>query len=1294
MSDILGISSGAISAYQRALSTVSNNIANVNTEGYSRQDVVLKDSAPKKLASMYVGTGVMLQNIRRQYDEFAESNLRNSNSDYSAQTPMVDYTKRVMDIMGDKSIGLSSALDDFFNAAGSLSADPASTVLRTSFLRSAEGVTSRFAELSGQLDLIATETKQGLKTVAEKINTLTAQLALINQSMSRSPTLDGQPPELLDRRDLTLRQLSQLVRTKISFSENGSVTVSLGATLTQGVVVQGQKSRPIGTDPTGVNTTDLILDPYGEKSEPLTTISGGEIGGYQTFISQVLEPAQKNLNTLAKTFVTETNAIQRNGIDGYGQIGQDLFTINPAAKQTAAGMQLAIQDGKRVATAAQFRVSEGNTNVTTTRATVKFDGHQTATALSNPRLVNNPHPSAGVLFKIDGNREYSQVTSLAAGVKATFYMDGMEAGQNLQVLTRDGRQLLGQPLSETQKFQMLMPTNGFEQNATYSDKYLNQIDPKAYRGLDYFYGAKGEILYKQNYDNTGAEGPKIPLPASLETARIDSANFQIPEQALMLNNVALQRFVPLQGTEVKLQGADVGSPASAFKFAAVVGGTKINLDITAAQATSLSALTTQLNTQLQTYGLNASLIHNGKDIVVGDSQGRNISGVSLTATSSTGTSAQVKVSSAASQVASWINGQTKLDVDAPNFSGISFKLGGIAYSAAGLDPTQPASLAATLQADLRRFYGDQDISVDMESGKLHIVDERGRELTDLNLTPATTGANPGVTTLTQSTVSQTQVRAEVFSELRIPLSQLQFDKPLKLNGQTISGYTNSEDLASAINSANIGLTASLTADAELLIENKQGSPIDVGVSAKGNVLNINAGSYGGQVRMTQVYRDFNVSAATVVLNQPLAINGQVLNEVAYDVPASASNYTLTSSLPPLSVSGPNAISLATALNADAGFSKDFKATVVGSRLFIRPHAAGLTDDDIAKRFTLSLGAQNLTPQTRLENLDDLVTRINSRQADTGVVAKRDLNGDLVLSTTDAAGRGEISIGPGKDASGNYVPNMLGVEPLDYNVTRRLQAKLLDETFTVDPYKTDIRMTFGTYVEGNPPTTRYGDPAQLSKLGLRTAAYIESTSPDDLLVFVTGKGQASVSVGYEGQPANNRDLLRQQSLLVKFTAPDRYSIIDASSGTELADRHFDASELEPKIEYQGLTLTLSTAPQVGDAFKIDGNFDGMGNNVNVLDLVALSKKPVDGDKTLHDSYIDQVNDIGNLSQQAQITQEALKVVNEQAVQARDKVSGVNMDEEAAALVRYQQAYQAAAKAMQVAGQLFDSIVKIQ
>ncbi|NBW68818.1 MAG: hypothetical protein EBR47_09090 [Betaproteobacteria bacterium] len=212
--------------------------------------------------------------MKRQFDAFAESNLRNSTSDLSSQKPMVDYTKRVMDIMGDKSVGLSSALDDFFGAANALSADPASSVLRSSFLRSSEGVSSRFAELSGQLGLVGTETSQALESTAKQVNTLTSQLALVNQNMASSATEDGQSAEILDRRDLILRQLSDLVRIKTSFNTNGSVNVALGNTAAQGLVVNGNKSRPIGIDTSVPGKIELLLDPYG-NSESLASASGG-----------------------------------------------------------------------------------------------------------------------------------------------------------------------------------------------------------------------------------------------------------------------------------------------------------------------------------------------------------------------------------------------------------------------------------------------------------------------------------------------------------------------------------------------------------------------------------------------------------------------------------------------------------------------------------------------------------------------------------------------------------------------------------------------------------------------------------------------------------------------------------------------------------------------------------------------------------------------------------------------------------------------------------------------------------
>jgi len=81
MSDLLTIGSTGISAYQRALATVSNNIANVNTEGYARQDVSLVSNQPRLLGGSYLGTGARFDSVRRQYDAFVESNLRNSQSE-------------------------------------------------------------------------------------------------------------------------------------------------------------------------------------------------------------------------------------------------------------------------------------------------------------------------------------------------------------------------------------------------------------------------------------------------------------------------------------------------------------------------------------------------------------------------------------------------------------------------------------------------------------------------------------------------------------------------------------------------------------------------------------------------------------------------------------------------------------------------------------------------------------------------------------------------------------------------------------------------------------------------------------------------------------------------------------------------------------------------------------------------------------------------------------------------------------------------------------------------------------
>ena len=445
MADMLSISSTAVAAYQRALSTVSNNIANVSTDGYSRQDVALQSNTPAKAANSFLGTGVMFTAVKRQYDEFAESNLRKSTSDLMSQDPLVNYSQRVMDLMGDKSVGLSSALDQFFSSASSLAADPASTVQRGSFLRSSDGLASRFAELSGQLDLIGEETTQALNSAAGQFNTLTEQLALVNANLSKASRLQNQPSELLDRRDLLLRQMAEFAGLKTTFENNGVVSVSLGATANQSVVVSGDKARPIGVD-TSNGKIDFVIDPYG-KTESLASIPSGTIGGLSGFISNVLEPAHKSLNFLATTLVDEVNKVQTSGIDGYGEIGRNLFAIDPSASNEAAGVKVALNDAMRIATAAQFRVSEGQANTSTVKASLSFTPSEPSELLGNPAITNNPSPTTGVPIVVQGFNLFSPVTTVAAGMnEATFYLDNATGDQQLQIFTRDGRHILGATL--------------------------------------------------------------------------------------------------------------------------------------------------------------------------------------------------------------------------------------------------------------------------------------------------------------------------------------------------------------------------------------------------------------------------------------------------------------------------------------------------------------------------------------------------------------------------------------------------------------------------------------------------------------------------------------------------------------------------------------------------------------------------------------------------------------------------------------------------------------------------------
>ncbi len=1258
MSDLLGISSTAVAAYQRALGTVSNNIANVSTEGYSRQTSTLQQSAPSKQANMYLGTGVLFTSVKRAFDTFAESNLRNSNSDLATQTPMVEYTQRVMDIMGDKSVGLSSALDSFFESARSLSVDPASGVMRTSFLRSTEGVGSRFAELSGQLNLVSAEMRQALEGSASELNALTEQLSLVNQQLTKGTSLETQPPELLDRRDLLLRQISQFSRIKTAFTSNGIVSVSLGATMKQSLLVDGIKFRPIGIDPNSKSKLDMMIDPYG-NTEPLVGASGGTFGGLNTFVSQVLEPTQKNLDFLAQTFVDEVNKVQKSGIDGYGNMGQALLKIDPTAVNKAQGIGMAISDPMRVATGSLFRVSESNKNASDVRAKVAYTPQPAPAGVSNARLTNNPYTNNPVPVDVGGGRLVAPVTTLSAGMQdPVIYLDNVKPGQQLQMLTKDGRHLIGSDMSADEKYQLLTKENGFNDPVTFSDAYLNKSGPNGYLKTNVFYGAKSTVLatndvYTQDSHTIEvaqfADGQKDTFGSSNGGAGFDTQTDPIAD---------------LSG--LTLSFTKDGVPGKPLTIS----------------ADTPEGIVSEINAHSSATGVKAALLLDDnaqyKIVLTGESGVSN----SFSLAADTGLIKDAQAHQASSDA--------KFTLDGVNYNSNTNLVAGLLPSGTlnlkSFYVLNVQQLAKSMQVKSTGFASattwlsptDFNLSLTVHGGEPVTIPITAHQSSPQDIVKAINDAKSGVTAELINTHDGS------VNPYKMVLTSSETGAA---NTFTLDVDPGGPDLG--LNFANpeqLGQDAKFTLNGNAYTRSSnfqpnlvQGLPFNfkkLGTSTVSNSANFNGIAFKkgdpvlepAQLETAHIQKlTAGPEGLTVVANGAITLNGKPLGALEL-----GSGSSLT----------PQKVAAWLQKGLDDNKLTDMQVEVFNQ---VRFNAATLDFHKALSINDVKIGTINLTSKiaTEYKDLPSMVKAIQAAQDKTGVTARIAENGDLILENTIGHEGEDIVLGP-KDINGKS-SNIFNMSLSDVNSTIQGQVRLTRGLG--DPSNSDIRLSFGS-------SPQAGSPFDLSLVGFRTGAYIEGKVPDDLQVFVTGEGKATVSASFSGQPLDPQQKLRAQNLVVTFDAADHYTIKDGSTGTVLAERHYDNSVVNPVVNYQGLAIQLSRAPDVGDVFTVDGNHDGLGNNTNMLAMADLAKQGVVGNKSFSDSYIDQVNTIGNAAQQAKITQQALTVVNDQAKQSRDKVSGVNLDDEAADLIRFQQAYQAAAKSLQISGQLFDSIVQIR
>ena len=323
MSHLPATGSSALIAFQRALSTVGHNVANINTPGYSRQRVELEARDATYFGYGYQGNGVQIVDVRRMADSLATSRLLDSGGELARLQQLSTLSSRLDQLFSEKATGISAPWSSFFDSVNALSSNAAGSADRESVLAQANALVTRFRQIDQHLDGLDTEVNAGLTAATDEVNRLAKEIAQLNGQIGGSSSPSG---DLLDRRDQLISELVAFTGGNAATQDGGLVNVfSAGG---QPLVVGATASTLVTVpDPYRPERLQVALETNGQRVTLDKRALGGQIGGLVEFRTTVLDPAMAELGRIATSLAQTFNEGHRAGMDQYGQMGADFFTL-------------------------------------------------------------------------------------------------------------------------------------------------------------------------------------------------------------------------------------------------------------------------------------------------------------------------------------------------------------------------------------------------------------------------------------------------------------------------------------------------------------------------------------------------------------------------------------------------------------------------------------------------------------------------------------------------------------------------------------------------------------------------------------------------------------------------------------------------------------------------------------------------------------------------------------------------------------------------------------------------------
>ncbi|MBG2915704.1 flagellar hook-associated protein FlgK [Proteus cibarius] len=385
---LINTAMSGLNAAQAAMSTISNNIANQKVSWYNRQMTVFNENGGTMTGNGYIGNGVNVSRIHREYNEFLAGQLNRAVTKQSALNSYTKNISQINDLLADKGNDVSSAIDEFFTSLPNVTNNAEDNPARTTVIGKAEAMVNMFAKADQSLRDLEKDINSQVTNTSKNINEYTKQIAKLNNEISRSKGFNGADPnDLLDQRDRLVQELNTLVDVQVTQQDGGFVNVTFANGLP---LVSGTRAYEVSAIPSNKNSERLVIG-YSNGIDEVREvdakrIKGGELGGAYRSRNEVLDPSRNQLNQLALVLGDQFNKQHKEGYDLNGDKGEDFFKLGGAHVMTNgknkgdATFDVKYTDSKEVK-AADYTVTyeSGKWNVTVEPGERKFQATPDAT---------------------------------------------------------------------------------------------------------------------------------------------------------------------------------------------------------------------------------------------------------------------------------------------------------------------------------------------------------------------------------------------------------------------------------------------------------------------------------------------------------------------------------------------------------------------------------------------------------------------------------------------------------------------------------------------------------------------------------------------------------------------------------------------------------------------------------------------------------------------------------------------------------------------------------------------------